>query len=196
VADLYKGEYNGLPDRDVRTIRDLIHYQCASRTLYSPQRHGGHGEIVHGEVVDLWPKPWRFGSGHTPALRAKRVACRNWLCLHVRTMVRRRCPDAAVSPHRDKTSRALLHCPSSVPSVPLVARSGTGGEIDTPKGDRGLYSFYKAKHPGQKKYYHLIPSSTRSGTLYQVAFKNWKIRSPSNTNSTLYRTPSPISAER
>jgi archaeosine-15-forming tRNA-guanine transglycosylase len=29
VADLYKGEYNGLPDRDVRTIRDLIHYQYA-----------------------------------------------------------------------------------------------------------------------------------------------------------------------
>ncbi len=29
VADLYKGEYNGLPDREVRTIRDLIHYQYA-----------------------------------------------------------------------------------------------------------------------------------------------------------------------
>jgi len=29
VADLCKGEYNGLPDRDVRTIRDLIHYQYA-----------------------------------------------------------------------------------------------------------------------------------------------------------------------
>jgi hypothetical protein len=29
VADLYKGEYNGLPDRDVRTIRDLIHYEYA-----------------------------------------------------------------------------------------------------------------------------------------------------------------------
>jgi len=29
VADLYKGEYNGLPDRGVRTIRDLIHYQYA-----------------------------------------------------------------------------------------------------------------------------------------------------------------------
>ena len=29
MADLCKGEYNGLPDRDVRTIRDLIHYQYA-----------------------------------------------------------------------------------------------------------------------------------------------------------------------
>jgi hypothetical protein len=29
VADLYKREYNGLPDRDVKTIRDLIHYQYA-----------------------------------------------------------------------------------------------------------------------------------------------------------------------
>jgi hypothetical protein len=29
VADLYKGEYNRLPDRDVKTIRDLIHYQYA-----------------------------------------------------------------------------------------------------------------------------------------------------------------------
>ena len=29
VADLYTGEYNGLPDRDVRTVRDLIHYQYA-----------------------------------------------------------------------------------------------------------------------------------------------------------------------
>jgi hypothetical protein len=29
VADLYRGEYNGLPDRDVRTIRDLIHDQYA-----------------------------------------------------------------------------------------------------------------------------------------------------------------------
>lgn len=26
------------------------------------------------------------------------------------------------------------------------------------KGDPGLYSFYKTKHFGQKKYYHLIPS--------------------------------------
>ena len=25
-------------------------------------------------------------------------------------------------------------------------------------GDRGLYSFYKSKHPGQKKFYDLIPS--------------------------------------
>ena len=29
MADLYEGEYNGVPDRDVRTIRDLIHYQYA-----------------------------------------------------------------------------------------------------------------------------------------------------------------------
>ena len=29
MADLYRGEYNGLPDRDVGTIRDLIHYQYA-----------------------------------------------------------------------------------------------------------------------------------------------------------------------
>jgi hypothetical protein len=29
VADLHKGEHDGLPDRDVRTIRDLIHYQYA-----------------------------------------------------------------------------------------------------------------------------------------------------------------------
>jgi len=29
VADSYKGSNDGLPDRDVRTIRDLIHYQYA-----------------------------------------------------------------------------------------------------------------------------------------------------------------------
>lgn len=29
VADSYEGSNDGLPDRDVRTIRDLIHYQCA-----------------------------------------------------------------------------------------------------------------------------------------------------------------------
>ena len=29
MADCYKGQYNGLPDRDVRTIRDLIRYQYA-----------------------------------------------------------------------------------------------------------------------------------------------------------------------
>jgi hypothetical protein len=35
VADLCKGEYNGLPDRDVRTIRDLIHYQYAKMIAHS-----------------------------------------------------------------------------------------------------------------------------------------------------------------
>ena len=35
MADLYKGEYNGVPDRDVRTIRDLIHYQYAKITARS-----------------------------------------------------------------------------------------------------------------------------------------------------------------
>ena len=29
MADFYKGSKAGLPDRDVRTIRDLIHYQYA-----------------------------------------------------------------------------------------------------------------------------------------------------------------------
>ncbi|HEX7535176.1 MAG TPA: hypothetical protein VF343_07950 [Syntrophales bacterium] len=29
MADFQKGSDTGLPDRDVRTIKDLIHYQCA-----------------------------------------------------------------------------------------------------------------------------------------------------------------------
>ena len=45
-------------------------------------------------------------------------------------MVRQSCPDAAVSPHQDNTSPAFLPRLASVPSVPQVARSGTGGEVD------------------------------------------------------------------
>ncbi len=57
-------------------------------------------------------------------------------------------------PDRDvRTIRDLIH----YQYAKIIARSA----LHAPDGtahDRGLYSFYKAKHSGQKKFYDLIPS--------------------------------------
>ena len=75
VADLCKGEYNGLPDRDARTIRDLIHYQYAkiiARSAFSVP-DGTAAKVNHygfikqtfretsQKVIYLFPLlPWRW----------------------------------------------------------------------------------------------------------------------------------------
>jgi hypothetical protein len=58
VADLYREEYNGLPDRDVRTVRDLIYYQYAKIIMRSAL-HAPDGAAAKGNYYGFIKQTFR-----------------------------------------------------------------------------------------------------------------------------------------
>jgi ribosomal protein S14 len=156
VADLYKGEYDGFPDRDVRTIRDLIHYQYAkiiARSAFSvPDGTAAKGsyygfikqtfrELQTGKKSwsEITREDWQFVQSEQRC-----IYCGSERDLQKEHIVPR-------------SIRINDRCPACEKIQGIYNQIWACKMCNSAKGDRGLYSFYKTKRSGQKKYYDLIP---------------------------------------
>jgi hypothetical protein len=145
-----------MPDRDVKTIQDLIYYQYAkiiARSAFSvsdgkgaKQQHYGFIKKTFLELKngtkswsEITREDWQLAESEK-----KCIYCGSENDLHKEHIV-----------------------PKSLRIKPECATCGTIQEIhnqiwackkcNSAKGTMGLYEFYKTKHPGEKKFYDFIP---------------------------------------
>ena len=145
-----------MPDRDVETIRDLIFYQYAKIMAKSAMKatdgkqaksqHYGFIkksflELKTGEMKwsDILREDWQFvGSEH------ECIYCGSRNDLQKEHIV-------------PKSIRINYRCPSCDTVQGIHNQVYGCKDCNSIKSTQGLYSFYKARHPDEKKFYDYIP---------------------------------------
>ena len=160
-----------MPDRDVTTIKDLIFYQYA-KIIARSALHAPDGTAVKANHYGFIKQTFR--ELQTGKKSWSEITREDWhfvqseqRCIYCGALA-----DLQKEHIVPRSIRINDRCPVCEKIQGIHNQIWACKPCNSAKGDQGLYSFYKTKHSGQKKFYDLIPSSTCSGTLYQVAFKN------------------------
>ena len=145
-----------MPDRDVETIQDLLHYQyakviCASafkcaNGKEAKKKHYGFIKETFRDLKsgkkswsDIEREDWQFVESDK-----KCIYCGSESDIHREHIVPR---SIRIKPECKKCDKI-----QGIHNQIWACR-----ECNSSKGNKGLYEFYKAKHPTEKKYYDIIP---------------------------------------
>jgi 5-methylcytosine-specific restriction endonuclease McrA len=145
-----------MPDRDVETIRDLIYYQYAkiiARSAFSmtdgkeaKKQHYGFIKKTFLELkkgVKSWSEitreDWQFVKSEK-----KCIYCGTKSDLHKEHIIPR-------------SLRIKPECRTCDKIQGIHNQVWACKQCNSSKGTKGLYEFYRAKYPNEKKFYDLIP---------------------------------------
>jgi len=145
-----------MPDRDVKTIQDLIYYQYAkivARRAFSvingkeaKGKHYGFIKTIFRELksgVKTWSEitreDWQFVEHEK-----KCIYCGSVIDLHKEHIV-------------PKSLAISQECASCDTIQGIHNQIWACGRCNSMKSDKGLYRFFKEKFPTERKFYDLIP---------------------------------------
>jgi len=145
-----------MPDRDVKTIRDLIYYQYAkiiARRAFSmpdgkeaKKQHYGFIKKTFLELKngtkswsEITREDWQFVESEK-----KCIYCGTESDLHKEHIIPR-------------SLRIKPECGTCDKIHGIHNQVWACKQCNSSKGTKGLYEFYKAKYPNEKKFYDLIP---------------------------------------
>jgi 5-methylcytosine-specific restriction endonuclease McrA len=145
-----------MPDRDVETIRDLIFYQYAkiiARRAFAV----GDGKAAKKEHYGFIKKTFReLRSG---AMSWSDILREDWQLVEAEP----RCAycGSVEDLHKEhivpRSLRIRPECADCDTIQGIHNQVWACRACNLAKGDKGLYEFCKERHPGEKKYYDLIP---------------------------------------
>ena len=145
-----------MPDRDVTTIGDLIYYQYA-KIIAKSDFGVPDGREAKGKHYGFVKQT--FGQLKTGVKSWSEITREDWQLVHFEE----RCiycgaQEGLTKEHIvPRSIRINERCPTCDKVQGIHNQIWACKACNSAKGNRGLYSFYRMKHPGEKKYYDFIP---------------------------------------
>jgi ribosomal protein L37AE/L43A len=145
-----------MPDRDVKTIRDLIYYQYAKIIV---RRASGVADGKEAKAVSYGLIKNKFRELKNGIISWSEITREDKQLVEAE----KRCIYCGAE--RDlhwehivpKSLGILPQCPTCETIQGIHNQIWACGSCNSSKGAKGLYQFYKDKLPGERKYYDLVP---------------------------------------
>jgi len=146
-----------MPDRDVKTIRDLIYYQYAkiiARSAFSAIDGKEAKKQSYGFIKNT------FRELQSGVKQWSEITREDWQLVEVE----KKCiycgnTENIVKEHIvPKSLRIKPQCESCETIQGIHNQVWACGRCNGQKGTKGLYEFFREKQPGEKKYYDVIPT--------------------------------------